>query len=260
MRGVQKAPAPVNVAPPDQPRRSLLQAERGLQSELKNSDLDQKKLARAHFDQLHKPAVRASLLSEQRGLCAYCERRVTEPSDRALRGGRSAPRIAHWTPIVHAPSLALAWENLVLSCASPESCDIAQRDRSLGFPCPSQIPFEEVLTYTRDGWMIVPESPPHLAPQEVTALREAAGRPPSPPCDRPSHGSLGLNTPALRAARRAALDGVREGLEKHAKTRTLSLAERQAFATRLLSQSPLPPHVSVQVAWLLRQLAGRLSG
>ena len=84
--------------------------------------------ARVAYEQLDKGEVRTRLSEDQGGLCAFCMGRI-DPGKRDE--GRPTIRIAHWKPVDADPSLALDWKNLLGSCSSPLSCDVAQGSAEL---------------------------------------------------------------------------------------------------------------------------------
>jgi len=65
---------------------------------------------------------------------------------------------------------------------------------------------------------------------------------------------LNLNHPALVAARAAALDSERARLERDFEDSTASRDEREQRADQMLAGRPLPPFVSIRVAWLRKRL------
>lgn len=62
---------------------------------------------RSYFDQLPKKEIRETLLEEQRGLCAYCMRRLLSPDD---------VKIEHWFPLSEARDTAIDYQNFLGSC------------------------------------------------------------------------------------------------------------------------------------------------
>lgn len=62
---------------------------------------------RSQFNTLDKTVIRDSLLREQRGICAYCMRRIKASSDTPIE---------HWYPLSNRKATALDYRNFLLSC------------------------------------------------------------------------------------------------------------------------------------------------
>jgi len=71
---------------------------------------------RAHFNQLHKNAVRNALISEQHGLCAYCMSRI---NDNGLETS-----IEHWSPLSKRKQNALDYNNFLAVCQGGKTTEI----------------------------------------------------------------------------------------------------------------------------------------
>jgi hypothetical protein len=180
----------------------------------------------------------------------YCERRVSE--------GNPTPRIEHWRPVSLAPELALHWKNLYLSCPSLDTCDCAKGDRVLRWddgdphmPWPVDFRYEDAVGFTSLGEIYVRKDA--NLPNAVRRALELAI------ADRRGgaavrRGIVNLNHPALVAARAAALDGERTRLERDFGDRTATRDDRQHRADEMLDENPLPPFVSIRVAWLRKRL------
>ena len=67
---------------------------------------------RGYFDQLPKEQIRASLLTEQHYLCAYCMRRLPNAG---------AVKIEHWFPLSEARDTAIEYTNFLGSCSGDYS-------------------------------------------------------------------------------------------------------------------------------------------
>ena len=112
--------------------------------------------ARNAFDQLDKSIIRRQLIPEQKGLCAYCMRRIE---------GDSALPIEHWTPISADARKALEYSNMMLCCdggqktAEPEtekvlSCDAAKGDKTITIS-PYNKEHMRKIKYNREGYISV---------------------------------------------------------------------------------------------------------
>ena len=103
--------------------------------------------ARTAFNQIDKASARERLAAEQRGLCAFCCRRVV--ADQAKM------KIAHRTPIAVDSELALTWNNLLGCCRGGEgtavtTCDTAQGSSELTLD-PTRRDHVERVRYSRRG-------------------------------------------------------------------------------------------------------------
>lgn len=97
----------------------------------KNADSDDTQLLRSFFDNLDKQSVRESLVREQRGLCAYCMKRI-EPNDRM--------HIEHFTPVKGHKDMVLNYQNMLGCCKGGGGrneenrvlcCDAAKKEKSI---------------------------------------------------------------------------------------------------------------------------------
>ena len=108
---------------------------------------NQRSLARSKYEDLDNRKLRREMYREQRSLCIYCERQITE--------GCPTPRIDHWYPLSRDPGLALHWRNLYLSCHKLETCDSAKGDHPFRWhdagshmPWPVDLRYEDVVGFT----------------------------------------------------------------------------------------------------------------
>ncbi len=249
MRGLAKPWPPDNVSPDGQDVRSFSDAERRYLAELAATDAGTG-FARASFDGLDKSKLRAVMYREQRHLCVYCERRIEE--------GHPADRIDHWRPLSDNHDLALHWENLYLSCPSTDSCDRAKGDRPLKWdeadpdlPWPTDQRYEDLVGFTSRGEMYV-RTDVNIPDARRKALQLAIDD--QQDGDRVRKAILNLNTPALVAARAAAIDSMKTRLGKQFKGKTASRADREQMADDLLLGEKLPPFVSIRVGYLRKTL------
>lgn len=73
------------------------------------------KIMRAAFNQLDKHAIRVQLLKEQKGLCAYCMRRIRNDEHTVIE---------HLRPVDSFPEGALSYENMMACCDGGRSLDV----------------------------------------------------------------------------------------------------------------------------------------
>lgn len=206
--------------------------------------------ARSEFDRLDKQKLRMVMYQEQRSLCVYCERSISE--------GYPSPRIDHWRPLSGEPWLALCWDNLYLSCPTAETCDSAKRDRALRWddtdphlPWPVDLAYEDVVGFTSRGEIYV-RADVELPDATRRALELAIGD--CPDGGRVRRGIVNLNHPALVAARAAEVDGERARMARDLESRAVTGQDRDERAARLLDRDRRPAFVSIRVAWLRRRL------
>ena len=248
MRGVSKSSPPVDVHPDGHATASLGEAEEAYLARLDGAS-NPVSFARSAFDRLEKRKLRAGMYGEQRSLCVYCERRIAE--------GHPAPRIDHWYPLSREPERALRWNNLYLSCPTPETCDSAKGDHPFRWgdgadmPWPAEFAYEDAVGFTSRGEIYVRSdvalSDPTRRAVELAIEGAAEGGD-----DR--RGAVNLNDPALVKARVAAVQAELERLERVPTSTTKSADRRDERAAGLLGRNPLPEFVSIRVAGLRRTL------
>ena len=175
---------------------------------------NQRSFARSKYEDLDNRKLRREMYREQRSLCIYCERQVTE--------GCPTPRIDHWYPLSRDPGLALHWRNLYLSCHKLETCDSAKGDHPFRWhdagshmPWPVDLRYEDVVGFTSRGEIYVRS--------DVTlpdAIRRALERAIADRTDgaRVRRSIVNLNDPALVKARSAAVRGERKRLGRTSRT------------------------------------------
>ncbi len=243
MRGIRKPRRPSDAYPNGQAQVSLRQAENAYLAALPTAP-DPVSFARSEFDQLDKPKLRAVMYREQRSLCIFCERRVSE--------GHPTPRIDHWYPLSCNPNLALQWTNLHLSCSSLETCDSAKDNHPFAaMPLPVNFRYEDFVGFTSGGEIYVRSDVP-LPNATRQALKLAIEDFPAGP--QLQRSIINLNHPALVAARAAQVDAERTRLQKAFRNTTATRVQRNQRATQLLGQHPRPAFVSIRVAWLRKTL------
>lgn len=249
MRGISKPWPPTDVYPDDQEPASLREVEDNYLRELPGVP-NQVSFARSEYGRLKKQKLRIEMYREQRSLCIYCERRLSE--------GFPPPRIDHWQPLSVEPRFALHWRNLYLSCTTPETCDSAKGDCPFRWdandphmPWPVELQYEDVVGFTSRGEIYVradvalPDATRRVLELAIAARQDGA---------RVRRGIVNLNHPALVAARAAAIDSERTRIERDFENRTATRDEREARATHRLDQDPRPAFVSIRVAWLRKSL------
>ena len=249
MRGISKPWPPRDVYPDGHEPASLLEAEDAYRVALPNAG-DQVSFARSAFDGLDKQKLRTEMYREQRSLCIYCERQITD--------GHPPPRIDHWYPLSHDPGLALHWSNLYLSCPSLDTCDSAKSDHPFRWddadsymPWPVELRYEDVVGFTSRGEIYVRSDVALL-----DAIRQALEFAIADRTDgaRMRRSIVNLNHPALVKARSAAVRGERRRLEKDFENGTATRDKREQRAAQLLGRGQLPEFVSIRVAWLRKTL------
>lgn len=175
-----------------------------------------------------KESIRQALVTEQRGLCCFCEKRIVPSA--------SGMRIAHRIPQSTSPDLDLDWANLLGACTgnegkTPTHCDVAQHDTPLELD-PTQaahcatLRFEQArLVSTRASFT-----------DEIERV-------------------LALNTDLLRSRRDEALDAYLKTWFNGRGTVERAVLERMKSA--LNRPGELPPYVSYLQSWLNRHIRSR---
>ena len=249
MRGICKPSPPADVYPDGHAPADLHKAEDDYLKALPKAP-NQASFARSQFNQLKKRKLRVVMYREQRSLCIYCERRVAE--------GYPPPRIDHWYPLSRNPGLALCWDNLYLSCRSPETCDSAKRDHPFRWdgadahvPWPVNLAYEDVVGFTSRGKIYVRSD---VALPEATRRALDLAITDHPDGAHVQRGIINLNDPGLIKARAAAFHGERKRMERDFRNRTATREQRDERATQLLDQERRPAFVSIRVAWLRKRL------
>lgn len=247
MRQLLKRDAPENVRPDGQEPQRFVDAEREYLEALPDKR-NQTEFAKSEFDQLDKVKLREVMHGEQASLCVYCERRLSE--------GLANAHIEHWCPRSRAPQYALRWENLYLSCETPETCGRAKGNRRLAWddadpdlPWPTDLGYERLVGFGSDGRIYV------RSDADVDeATRRALNLAIDGHFDIAGSGKeaiLKLNHEALADERRAALDSEREIMKRDFENGTATKEEREERANRLLAKDPRPEFVSIRIAAVL---------
>ena len=249
MRGLKKPRPPTNVRPNGQAPQQFVDAEREYLAAL-GGRTNKTRFARTEFDQLHKIKLRQVMYGEQGSICVFCERRLAEDL--------SPPHVDHWRPLRAVPEFAIHWNNLYLSCATRNTCDIRKggqplkaEDTDPDLPWPTEFAYECVVGFTSGGRMYV-RSDVDLSDATRSALELAIDD--DWHDGRRRNSILNLNHPSLVEARRASLDSERIRLERKSSKTAQSSDERTVRTAQILGQAPRPEHVSIRVAWLLDTL------
>jgi uncharacterized protein (TIGR02646 family) len=245
MRQLSKPWPPANVSRDGQPARRFIDAEQEFLAALPNS-ADKVAFARASYEQLDKPKLRAVMYREQRYVCVYCERAISET--------QPPPTIEHWRPLSRHHDYALHWKNLYLSCSTQDTCNSSKGDSHLRWdaadpdlPWPTELAYENIIGFTRGGEVYVRQD------VNIDAATRRALELAIDDCQdgaQRRRGILNLNYPPLREARKAALDAERTRIEHDFSNRRASSNEREYRATEMLQQGAAPAYVSIRVAWL----------
>ena len=246
MRGISKPCPPCDVRYRDdnQASTSLGEAENDYLARLGEVSNNKTHFARLEFDKLKKYKLRRTMYREQGSICVYCEQEIAE--------GDQIPRIDHWCPLSCDPRLALCWQNLYLSCTSPETCDTAKgahrlrwNDADDDLPWPVDFPYEDVVGFSSLGEIYV-RADAEMPEATRRALEFVIGKPTDG--DKVQPGIVNLNHRKLVKARAAVV--ATERME----TKTVTVEEREVRAASLLDSNPLPAFVSIRVAYLRMQL------
>jgi uncharacterized protein (TIGR02646 family) len=193
--------------------------------------------------------IRAALVRDQGGLCAYCQRRITLDED--PRTGRSQMKIEHWLPRNPAEPDArtgtdhhLLWSNLLGVCLGVSSdpgapsarishCDTSRGNAELFLhPVDGQGPDpRDHLRYTQGG-VVEPIKPNPRAEADIRALN--------------------LNAPQLQRGRREVLDEVRRRLDRAGYS--LSALKKFAHDHRISSGTLTPEYAECVRYHVLKKL------
>lgn len=201
-----------------------------------------------------KEAVRAQLVTEQRGLCAFCGCRIVNSPLRM--------KIAHWKPrklkIEGANGLAaypnlpdqLAYWNMLGVCKGNEGqppekqhCDTHQGNLPLSKnPADPTHRIEDIVSFLNDGSIVSSDG----------QFNQELG------CKRPDgtfdEGVLNLNLSRLQMNRKRELDGFKDYLEKRGRLTTAQVKKRLA-EWRGDEAGELKPYAPTVAYWLKRRLA-----
>lgn len=119
-----------------------------------HADQTDKEFVRNTFDLMDKSVIREQLLKEQKGLCAYCMRKIRN-DDKTV--------IEHWLPIDADPSQALSYSNMLACCDGGRkndtyphvlSCDAAKDNQTIAITPLNEAHMSRVR-YRADGTVSV---------------------------------------------------------------------------------------------------------
>jgi len=187
----------------------------------------------SYEDYRDKDDLRASLVSEQRGLCCYCLSRIKAESGQM--------RIEHWHSQAAHPLEQLAYSNLLGACAGAEGqpwnnqhCDVRKRERDLSRNPAHQPPrVEDLVHFLGDGRV---RSDDQGFDQE---LRDV----------------LNLNVPFLVNERKAVLDAFKRTLNKRGNLGRKTLEKWLQDWNGDSHTGELRPFCQVIVYWLRKRLS-----
>ncbi len=182
--------------------------------------------------------LRAALVDEQRGLCCYCMRRISED------GGKM--KIEHWHCTSRYPDEELDYGNLLGACKGGEGspygvqhCDTRKANRDLQWnPADPRRRIEERIKYGADGT---------IRSTDATF-------------DDQLNDVLNLNVSHIKDRRRAVQDGIVKWFEvSRRRKRSMSRSRLRAKIDKLSCASPMDAYGPVVIWWLERRLA-RMNG
>ena len=179
-----------------------------------------------------KNALRAALVTEQRGLCCYCMSRIRNEYDKM--------KIEHWHCQANYPDEQLVYRNLLGACLGGEGqrhslqhCDTIKRDRDLLWnPADPDHHVQDRINYGRDGTIKSDDSEFNRQLNEV----------------------LNLNLPWLKNNRKGVVDAILEWLRREQRP-----VPRQRLVREIENRSILygnfTPYNQVAIWWLKKILA-----
>ena len=189
-----------------------------------------------------KDALRAQLVSEQRGICCFCGGRIVADSDKM--------KIAHWMPRKPFPQHQLDYWNLLGACLGNEGqrkykqhCDTHQGNTRLSRnPANPDHRIEDFIQFLPDGT---------IASQDATLDQELGRRKADGEFEE---GVLNLNLSFLRTNRKKALAAFTKGLAKRGHLSKPALGK---LISRWRGDNPgeLEAYAPVIVYWLRKRLA-----
>lgn len=193
--------------------------------------LEYRKAADAHYDGFQeKQDVRQQLVTEQRGLCCYCQSRI--------RATVECMKIEHWQSQAEHPKRQLDFSNLLGVCKGNEGqpfekqhCDTRKGNSSLCFSlCDPTHPIERKIRFLGNGEITSNDDAVRMAVNEV----------------------LNLNWSRLAENRKSALTGFLQGLGAAKLDHAKELTNWDGSL-----DGELPPFSQIVAHYLLKKL-GRL--
>ncbi len=191
--------------------------------------------------------LRASLRAEQRGLCAYCNRRLPPMTpETAVDAYDPAVRIELWRPRSASGTDPFAWEDLLACCSGggaaarlvDRTCDRRKEDQALTVHPARPVPDPEQAVRLNAGGRATAKS---------AALQGEVD------------DVLGLNAPLLCSARRRAAVAVLQFIEGAMRRPRPVAAVRHALDRYEAAEGDLPPFPTLG-RFLLAQALARAEG
>lgn len=187
-----------------------------------------------------KDELRHSLVTEQRGLCCYCMRRIRP--DRNLPE-QDLMKIEHWRSQSHYPSEQLDYQNLLGACPGGhrktprlQHCDTRKGDSGL-------------------KWN--PANPTHHVETRIRYDPDGAIRSDETDFDNQIDDVLNLNLPLIKNNRKGVLDALDQWW-RHEKAQGRGSALREKLVLKrdqyVGGDGELPPYCQVAVWWLDKRL------
>ncbi|MBS1825020.1 MAG: TIGR02646 family protein [Acidobacteria bacterium] len=176
----------------------------------------------------HKPALRFTLVKEQRGLCCYCLSRIRDHENSAT--------IEHWHSQHGFPSETLTYSNLLAVCkggqfSREQHCDRVKGDRELSLnPADPLHNVESLVRYEGSG--------------RVSSQNQEV--------DKELNELLNLNAESLIAKRKAVLHALQQSLPTHPSKKWL---HRQLEYWNGGTPGELPEFCQVVVYWLTKRIS-----
>lgn len=182
----------------------------------------------------HKEELRASLVAEQRGLCCYCESKISPQI--------GSMKIEHWASQSNYPAQSLAYSNLLAACMGGEGN-----------------PRNEQHCDTFKGQMDLcrnPADPSHNVEAMLHYLNDGSVTSPYDPFGTQLNSVLNLNNAYLKNRRKSVLDAFKKFLAERGGT--LTRPQWQTFLddwSGANHDGELKPYCSVIVYWIRKMLA-----
>jgi uncharacterized protein (TIGR02646 family) len=174
-----------------------------------------------------KPALRAALVAEQRGLCCYCTSRISADGQKM--------KIEHWQSQAGFPKQQLIYSNLLGACKGGEGGHPNQRhcDTWKG---------EQALKWS-------PAIPAHAIESRIKYRNNGEIRSDDPQFDGELDTVLNLNIALLKNLRKGMLDGVLEWWHKKNPNRAQIQAQINKYDGGIGTLQPFSP----VALWFLKQ-------
>lgn len=177
--------------------------------------------------------LKASLVTEQRGLCCYCLRRI--------RPQFNGMKVEHWHSQAHYPDEQLLYSNLLGACMGNEGqprdhqhCDTRKGDSDFSRNPANPMPrVEDLIRFQGDGQIASDNAAFGIELNEV----------------------LNLNEPYLRNSRKEVLEAFKGALEKRGHLSRATIVKWSEDWNGALGGSELREFCQVVVYWLRKRLA-----